>query len=490
MGIVNRYVCCLDLGTTGSKAALCDVRGRIVHRVSAPACGGIEFDAEETARVAMKLVAELVAKSGIAPAEVGAVSLSSQRASVVPVDAAGAPTGAAISWQDTRCGDQAATLGHRVGEERFQRITGLPVSFLWTVSKLAWLRDAMAEQFERSARFVLLPDFVLARLGAGGFVCDLSNASLTGLLDIGRRDWSGEVLEAAGLSPARLPDLVPPGTKVGSLNGTAARATGLLEGTPLVSGGGDQQCAALGLGAVDPGSAGLCLGTAAIVSCPTLAPRVIKNVFCTVHCVPERYVMEGIHNSFGSALAWAAKVLGAKDVAEIEAAATQASSDGIVFVPHLAGAGSPDFDASACGAFTGLKLCHERGALARAAFEGVVLETRRIIETMERGGPIENIHVCGGAARGTLLARLLADVTGKELRVSEEPDASLVGAALLAWSGLGVYEDPGCAARGATDRPGESVLTPAPDRSAADALYARYLAAVDAARVARTGTAE
>lgn len=474
-------VCVLDLGTTGIKAALVDAEGSILFRARAPAIpmdgDAFEFDATHTLETVDRLIRKVV--SARPNDHIVAVSSSCQRATVVPVAGDDRPTGPALSWQDPRGGVAATRLAEAVGPGRFTAITGLPPSFLWSVGKVLWFREAYPEVWRGTARVALLNDLVLRHLGAEGVWTDFSNASLTGLLDLAALDWSEPLLDAAGLTRDRLPALVAPGARVGSVSATAARATGLPRGTPLVAGGGDQQCAALGMATLEPGEASLCLGTAAVVSCPVDRPITDgTGCFCTAHVARDRWVLEGIHNSFGSALAWTRGVLEAGDEAGLEALARAGDSGGAVFVPHLAGVGTPDHLGAARGALVGLNLGHGRAAVARAVYEGIACETRRILDGMEAGGPIRCLVLAGGVSTGDLIPRLLADLTGRTLIVRQVSEASLLGAAALAWVGAGRFPDAAAAARGLVPEAGAGILEPtSPDAGAA--RYRRYLAAVD-----------
>jgi len=478
---MSEYVCVLDLGTTGIKAGLLDETGRMASLVRAPASpvsrDASEFDANHTLEVVQQLIRDLVElRPG---ARIAAVSVASQRATTVPVSSEGRAVGPALSWQDTRAATAVAALSARLDPDRFETITGLPLSFLWTVSKLLWLRNERPTVWKSACRFVLLNDFVLRNLGTEDFVTDPSNASLTGLLSLDSLDWSDEVLDAAGLTRDRLPRLAPSGQPVGRVSRDASGRTGLAEGTLLVAGGGDQQCAALGQGVLDPGDASLCLGTAAVVSCPTDRPVTGNRgrFFCTVHAAPARWVMEGIHNAFGSSLKWALDLLGLSEEAELEGLARESESAGAVFVPHLAGVGSPDHVATARAALVGLGPAHGRAQVARAVYEGVALETRRILDAMEVRGPIRRLVLSGGPSATGFLPRILATLTARTLVVRACPESALAGAAALAWTGAGRYPDVFAAARAATtDGPAQEL---APGHSeAVESRYARYLECV------------
>lgn len=481
---MSTAVCSLDLGTTRVKAAVHDLRLRTLGSAAAavPHASGPDaeraLDAEALAATALAVVREAVGRSGLRAADVAALVITNQRATLVPVGADGLACGPALSWQDTRPAPQVDQFTSRLSAARFQSICGLPPSTLWTLAKILWLRAEAPAIWARTTRLVLLHDYVLHRLGVDDFVTDFSNASLTGLLDLAGLVWSPEIVSAAGLDEAMLPRLIAAGTRVGALSAAAAAETGLCAGTPLVTGGGDQQCAALGLGVVEPGQAGVCLGTAAIVSCPVERPVLDAPApaFCTAHVVPRRYVREGIHSNFGSALAWASRILAGGDVERFEALARE-GRPGPLFVPHLSGSGSPDFDARARGAFVGLDLASEPADLARAVYEGTVLELRRILDSLEPRSAVSRLVMAGGARRG-MVATTLARLSGRELLQTPHEEATLAGAAQLAWRGLG-HEIPASEIVASLDL--QPVPGPGPgERADADRVYASYVRAVRA----------
>ena len=493
---MSDLVCCVDMGSTNIKAALFDERIQMIASEAASVAEtivdptGVELDAAAQCELTVRLITRLMAGIEQQGGRVVAVCVTNQRATVVPCTYAGQAAGAAISWQDTRCEAEAEELAQLVGREHLQRCTGLPPSFLWTASKLLWLRKNRPEVWRAADRFVLLHDLVLKHLGAEGLVTDPSNASLTAMFDLQRGDWAPKILEIVGVSSRQLPQIRPAGSVAGAVSEGVAAATGLPVGTPLIVGGGDQQCAALGLGAIDPGHVALCLGTAAVVSCPSDHPvdETGGRFFCTAHVVPDRFVMEGIHNSFGSSLQWANGILGLETSHELEELAAEApvGADGVVFLPHLAGIGSPDFDGNARGAFLGLGGSHGRAHLARAVLEGLALDLDRILEPMRPHAPLERIVVAGGGSILPLLGRILTDLTGATLLVSSQAEATLAGAAVLAWKGVGRYTSFDDAA--AASAPSSAAdLKPGLDRATRFALQARFARWVEAVGVVTRG---
>jgi len=484
---MTEAVCCIDMGTTRIKAALVDDGGRLLSsaRVRAPPCGPwngfLSFDVAAYEAGVFQALRETLAPAGARAARVAAVAVTGQRATVLGVGPDGVPLTPALSWQDTSSQACLDAWARRFGRDRFAGITGLPPGALWSLPKLLRLRSLATGLPFESTRFVLLHDRVLHGLGAPRFVTDPSNASVTGLMDLASRVWSAEILDAAGLSEAQLPAIVPAASPAGAVSREAARRTGLARGTPLVVGGGDQQCAALGSGTLSPGDAALCLGTAAVVSCPLERPAAPPpgGFFCTAHVAPGRWVLEGIQNGFFTSILWMSEMLGCDPREGFDRLAEGAApgAAGLTFLPFLAGVGSPEFDARATGTLQGLRQTHTRGDLARAALEGICLEMRRILDAAGRHAGVRRLLVSGGGLPGPRSRETLWRALGREMVEIENVDTSLAGAAMLAWRGAGRFESLEAAAAG-LGAAAAGPSRPAARDEAYERVYAGYLRAV------------
>jgi sugar (pentulose or hexulose) kinase len=477
------------MGTSQIKAGLLDERGEIrsISKKPNPAAetwnGFLGFDADACLRTVYETIRDAVDQTE--GAQVEALSLTNQRATVVPVGKEGQTLCPALSWQDTSSGDAVDAFMSRFGADRFTQLTGLPPSVLWSLAKVLRLKADLTDVFRSASRFVLLHDFVLKGLGADRFVTDPSNASVSGFMDVKSLAWSGEILEAAGLREGHLPELVPSGGRAGELDTTAAAATGLPRGTPLIVGGGDQQCSTLGVGAVRPGDAGLCLGTAAVVSCPVDHPitEAGGEFFCTAHAAPGAWVLEGIHNAFGSSALWVAAAIGCESLKELDAIAAGSvpGAHGVVFLPFMSGIGSPEYDAKTAGTVYGLRLSSTKEDLARAAIEGTSFEMRRILDALDRYANVGSLLVGGGRLAGPTANQALADILDRELVMVEGRDTTLLGAAALAWVGAGRYDDVVQALERMAAKAGEHI-GPGPARDRYRDLYEAYCRFVDSAR--------
>ncbi len=484
---MSDQVCAVDMGTTAVKAALLDAAGRVQSEARSPAPplapwqGFLAFDAETYLRTVFDVVRRVLSPATVPPARVAALAISSQRATLVPVGRNGRAAGPALSWQDAS-GDQAMrAFAAGVGNDAFQTITGLPPSYLWSLAKVLRLRRACPALAAPHVRYALLHDYTLLRFGSEGLLTDPSNASVTGLMDCRARAWSGALLAAAGLTSAQWPEIRPAATLAGVCSAEAAAACGLPSGTPLVVGGGDQQCATLGAGVLDAGEAALCLGTAAVISCPLREPVVRHGggFFCTAHVVPDRWVLEGLHASFGGAIQWAMRALGCATAAEFDAlvAASPAGAGGVAFLPFLAGAASPEFDAARRACFANLSLTHTRADLARAVVEGIACDLRRILDAAARWVPLRRLLVSGGGLPGPAAHAVFAALAGHPLHLAEVPQTTQLGTAMLAWTGVGRY--PSLAAAAARMAAAFAPPAPPPPGDHAHVLraYSRWLAA-------------
>lgn len=484
-------VCCIDMGTTRIKVGLVDDHGRVLCSATAPSPdfypwnAFLAFDVRDYEVRVFQAVREAREGTGRPELRIAAVAVTSQRATFLVLGPDGRPATPAISWQDTSSHAVMNDWVRRFGRDRFTAITGLPPSALWTLSKILRLgRIHEGRPPVPGTRFVLLHDYMLHRLGAQRWVTDPSNASVTGLMDVSVKAWSPPVLEACGLAESHLPEIVSASSPAGAVSAEASRRTGLLEGTPLLVGGGDQQCAALGSGTLTPSEAALCLGSAAVLSCPLDRPAAALHgdFFCTAHAAEGLWLLEGIHNAFSTTIRWTSEMLGCETPEAFERLAGSAApgAAGVLFLPFLAGIGSPDFDARATGTLLGLRQGHTRGELARAALEGVCLELRRILDAAERYTGPRRLLVSGGGLPGPYSREILARILCRETVEIENPHTSLTGAAMLAWKGAGRFEtlEAAVAALSGTAR---GPVHPAPRGREYAEVYERYCAAVGTA---------
>jgi len=412
----------LDIGTTSAKAIALDREGSVIatateeYPLSTPQPGWAEQDPELWWQAAQRCLSRLPD---------GPIGLSGQMHGLVVLDEHCEVLRPAILWNDQRTGAECSEIERRVGLDRLIDLTGNRALTGFTAPKLLWLRHHEPDTYAR-IRHVLLPkDYVRFRL-TGELLIDASDASGTLLFDVANRRWSEEVCAALELPLEWLPE---------------AR-----ESTDVAS-AGDQAAAALGVGIVGPGGPlSVVLGTSGVVfaALPGYQPDAQARVHVFCHAVPDTWHAMGVMLSAAGSFAWLRHALGAEYGAlDVEAERWQPGVEGLLFAPYLAGERTPHADPDARGAFVGLSLRHDRGALARAVLEGVAFGLRDSLELLrELGVDATAGRVSGGGARSELWLRIVASVLQLTLERTAVEEGSAYGAALLAGVRAGTFTDP------------------------------------------------
>jgi xylulokinase len=410
----------LDVGTTGVKAIAITPDGEVVasaeegYPLSTPRPGWAEQDPEDWWRASEKALAALPE---------GPVGLSGQMHGLVALGDGDRVLRPAILWNDQRTGEECAEIERRLGLDRLISLTGNRALTGFTAPKLLWLARNEPDVYGRIRSILLPKDYVRLRL-TGEHAIDAADASGTLLFDVGARRWSDEVCAALEVPTGWLPPA--------------------FESTE-VAGAGDQAAAALGVGIVEPGPLSVVLGTSGVVFSvlPAYAPDPEARVHVFCHAVPGTWHAMGVMLSAAGSFAWLRNVLGSKYAAlDGEAARWEPGTERLLFAPYLQGERTPHADPDVRGAFTGLSLRHDRGALARAVLEGVAYGLRDSLELLRALGAQPAVgRVSGGGARSDLWVRIVASVLGVPLERTESDAGSAYGAALLAGVREGVFAD-------------------------------------------------
>ncbi len=453
----GRFLIGIDFGTQSVRALLADLTGRTLACASRPtptchpAPGQGEYEPEKLWQCVLAVLRE-VAVGVPAGGQVAGIACASVGESCVLIDAAGTPLANAMAWFDRRTEAVCAALAERVGAERLFAITGAPPDPTLTLCKLLWYRQVMPETFARARRCLNISQWIAFRL-CGEVAADLALASRTLLLDVHARQWSGAMLELAGLDGALLPPLWPSGTMLGPVLAAVLAETGL-PGHPVVGvGGHDHVCGGFAAGAARAGVLLDSMGTAealfqtvgrAVLSEQAASQGFFQGAIGLAQ--PLYYVGAGI-NMCGGAIEWARGLLGGatdRETLIAEAAAVAPGSEGTCFLPHLNYSPPPHRDLAARGAFVGLTAGTGRAALFRSVLEGLALEGRLMVEAMAAlpgVGAAEEIRMIGGGTKNGLLLRIKASVYGRPLTVIDEPEATALGAALLGGIAAGIWPD-------------------------------------------------
>ncbi len=391
----------------------------IPYDVSAPRSGWSEQHPETWADAAVQALERL----GVRP---GSIGLSGQMHGLVALDEADRVVRPAILWNDQRTGDQCREIEERIGLERLIALTGNRALTGFTAPKLLWLREHERDAFARTRSIMLPKDFVRLRL-TGERATDVADASGTLLLDVGGRRWSEAVVAELGIDPAWLPRVVE------SPSPTGATPSGAV----VAGGAGDQAAGAVGVGVIEPGSASVVVGTSGVVFAPlpAYAPDPLARVHTFCHAVPGTWHAMGVVLSAAASLRWLRDVMASGepfDALVERAAAWPPGAEGLTFLPYLTGERTPHADPEARGAFVGLTIRHDLGALVRAVLEGVAFGLRDAWQLIgATGTEPTDVRVSGGGSRSELWLRIVASVLGVPVRRTQVDAGSALGAALL-----------------------------------------------------------
>ena len=486
------YAIGCDVGSQSLKGTLLDADGRLVGEASAaydvtyPNPGWAEQDPLVWRGALADVIGQLLRDAGVRSASVATLALASQVDGLVAVDADAEPLHPSIIWLDRRAADQTRRLRQEIGDDEVRRITGLNTDASHVAPKILWLRDAFPHVYERAAG-LLLPGSALVAWLTGEQVLDHANATSTLLCDVSTRSWSSRMLDLTAIDAARLGTICAATDVVGGLRYAAAEAIGLTTATTVVAGTGDEHGASLGAGAIRPGIVVDIAGTAEPVCVAAVTPTIDPTGLVETHghADPRVWLVENPGFVSGGSVSWfrGAFANGAPP-SELDgeaASGTGPGSDGITFLPTLSGATTPRWNDRARGVYAGLSLNHGRAHLYRALLEGCTFAVRDIVDRLdELGLGAEEIRVVGGGARSPFWLQMKADVTGRPVRVLRTPEATAVGAAMLAGVGAGIFHDlDDAVARLAVVEP--EVYEPNPGtRAAYDAAYGRYRRLFDA----------
>lgn len=478
------YFLGIDIGTGGSRTALIDTKGKVVASAvcdhaafASPRIGWAEQDPRDWWRASVNAIRQTLDLSGFGPEKIAAVSFSGQMHGSVLLDNNNNVLRPALLWCDQRTDNQCRQITECVGAERLIELVSNPAITGFTLPKLLWVRENEPETWSR-VHTVLLPKDYIRFCLTGDKASDVADSSGTLLFDVCNRRWSNEMLDAFEIERSLLPEVYESTEVTGKVSRSGAEATGLLEGTRVVAGAGDNAAGAIGMGIVKPGTLSSTIGTSGVVFAVTSKPTIdLKGrVHTLCHAVPNRWHMTGVTLAAGLSLTWFRENFAhGATYAELdkEAATVSAGSDGAIWLPYLMGERTPHMDPKARGAFVGLTANHQRAHLTRAVMEGVAFSLRDAIEIFrEMGARVDHIRLGGGGSHSALWRQIQADVFAEPVETIEADEGAAFGAAILAGIGVGAWDsvDEACER---TIRVAGSV---GPDYTAVDVLNRNYQA--------------
>ena len=450
------YLLGIDIGTSGTKGVLMDSEGKIYARagreysINIPQPGWAEQDPQMWWKATIQVIKEVIKESEVNPQLIRGIGLSGQMHGTVFLDKNLQPFRPAIIWADQRSSSQCEFIYQKIGKERLAELTGNPIATGFMCSTLLWIKENQPEICKKIYKVILAKDYIRYKL-TGNLGVEVTDASSSLLLDIKRRCWSEELLNLLSLPLNILPGEVHESQEVaGCVLAEVAKNTGLLEGIPVVYGGGDQSMQAVGNGVIGPGILSSTIGTGGqlfiTIDKFTYDPKLRVHVFC--HAIPNSYHLQGAILSAGLSLKWLKDnilhTLDSYAIFDEEVEKVRAGSEGIIFLPYLLGERSPYMNPQARGVFFGLSLKHHRVHLIKAVMEGVVFALRDCLEVFEELGiKIEQIIASGGGAKSRAWRQMQADIFNKDISMTQSIEQAAMGAAILAGVGVGIYKNTG-----------------------------------------------
>ena len=457
-----KYLLGVDIGTSGTKTVLFDIKGNGVASSMAeyplyqPKIGWAEQDPVDWWKAVCKTTSQVIKASGVNPADIAGVGLSGQMHGAILLDENDEVLRKSIIWCDQRSSAECDEITERVGAERLIEITANPALTGFTASKILWVRNNEPEIYLKINKILLPKDYIRFKL-AGVYATEVSDASGMQLLDIENRCWSDEILEKLEIKKEWLGQVYESCENTGTVTKAASVLTGLAQGTIVAGGAGDQAAGAVGNGIVKEGIISSTIGTSGVVFAHMddieidMKGRV--HTFC--HAVPGCWHVMGVTQGAGLSLKWfrdnfCIEEMRTADLMDTdpyilmdkEAENIPAGSEGVIYLPYLMGERTPHLDPNAKAVFFGISAAHTKAHMVRAVLEGVVYSLRDCIEII-RGMGINaaQVRASGGGGKSPLWRQMQADMFKTEICTINSSEGPALGVAILAGVASGVYSD-------------------------------------------------
>ncbi len=465
----GKYILAHDTGTTGNKAVLVGIDGKIVGYTSAeyptyyPKKGYAEQLPSDWWNAITRTTRELLEKTGVKQSEIVGIVFSTQMAGTIPVDSEGKPLMPCMIWLDTRAKEQAERMSSGIIKvagyniftlTRFLSITGGIYGNAGKdpICKILWVKEKKPEIYTETYKFLDCKDYLLYKC-TGNFVTSRDCANIWWMMDTrkGRYTWSDYILKKYGIDKAKLPEIRTSIDIAGKLTSEAASEMGLRQGIPVVVGAGDMASAAIGSGAIREGKMHAYIGTSSWLGCHLSERK--RDIFHYIGSIcsanPDMYLCLAEQETAGACLEWLKNVVYTEGQGEVYrtfdemAAKISAGANGLIFTPWLFGERSPLDDPTVRGGFYNISLEHSREHLVRAVLEGVALNLKWALGYLEKlSGEAESINIIGGGALSAIWCQIFADVLNRRIRrVCNPKEASAKGAALIAMVALGYLKN-------------------------------------------------
>lgn len=466
----KKYVVGIDFGTTGSKTLIVDLEGNEVgvgsleNPISYPEPNSFEITPEDFENTLFSTTKLALEKSGIDPNEILGVSLTSIRSHFGLYDKEGRDVCSMILWPDNRTDIMDAEIRETIQKagytlDEFYDATGFPHVGIMPLFRLLYTRKRWPETFARIEKICTLQGAMIKLYGDSPLVDGVEDRVWFQLFEPTTGRPLEKLIKAFGLENlvTKFADWVPAGTQCGGIGRHAAQKTGLIEGTPLFVGSGDGQCAALGVGCIQPGFASIAFGSLGVIASrhPEWVPDPLR--ICNISGGPGGcWETEITSSSAGASFRWFRDTLCAEenllaasdgrdpyDIMTERAAKSPIGSNGLLFMPYLTGANAPQANPIARGAYLGIGMTTNKEDFIRSTMEGVTYTVKEALDCVQNalGIDFSVCRVSGGATHSKMWNQMMADIFGCAVETVAASDATALGAAMIAAVGAGAYAD-------------------------------------------------
>lgn len=456
---MEKFLIGIDIGTSACKVALFDLEGKAVsqstkeYHVYYPSAGCVEQNPEEWWAGVCAAVREVLKACKVEKSQIAGIGVDGQSWSAIPVDKKGGVLFNTPIWMDTRSSEISRKTVEKIGFDRIFGISGNSFEPTYSTPKMLWFKENKPDVYNNTYKFLQSNSYIVYRL-TGAMTQELSQGYGVHMFNTKTGQWDDDLCEEIGIPREKLPEIFECHKVVGEVTAKAAEETGLAKGTPVVAGGLDAACGTLGAGVVEFGQTQEQGGQAGGMSICMSEALAHPKLILSFHVVPGAWLLQG-GTVGGGSLKWFKQELGAFEAEQEartgigafktmddEAQAVNPGSDGLIFLPYMAGERSPLWDKNAKGVFYGLGFDKTRAHMIRAVLEGCAYALKHNIRTAEETGvKVGVLNAMGGAANSRLWTQIKADVTGKAIQVPASDTATTLGAAILAGVGTGLYKD-------------------------------------------------
>lgn len=447
---MGRYLLGIDIGTSSCKVAVFSTKGEVIgsesenYPVYYPQKGWAEQDPNEWWEAVCRATKRMLEKINLLPEEIAGIGIDGQSWSAIPMNQEGQVLCNTPIWMDTRAKAICDELKEKIDEQEIFNLCGNKLQPAYTLPKILWYKKHLPEMYAQIYKVLQSNSFIAYKL-TGSMTQDVSQGYGLQCFNARTGSWDLEMCEKLGIEISMLPDIYPCHEVIGYVTEEASQIAGLAQGTPVVAGGLDAACGTLGAGVIDGGQTQEQGGQAGGMSICMDTYSSEQSLILGCHVIPHKWLLQGGTVGGGGVIKWVqqefCKELNFTQMSDL-AEPIAIGSEGLVFLPYMAGERSPIWDTYAKGTYFGFDFSKTRAHMIRSSFEGVAYALQHNLEIAEKAGvKVDRLYAMGGAANSSVWTQIKADVIGKEICVPASDTATTLGAALLAGVGVGLYKD-------------------------------------------------